>query len=228
MNLLALETATTEAAAAILQDGNVVAAARVGPTRRHTEVLFGLITEVLEASNLQLRDVSVLACDVGPGLFTGLRVGVSTAQGLGLALGIDVASVTSLQALAASCSREGPRTALIDARRGEVFLQHFTGPAVAPVAMCPPMVVAPEDFGSHLEPNAIVLGDGAQRYAELLRDVHGITPLEAPVQPPVEAIGLLGWALASTGGAHSVETLRPLYLRDADATSNFTLRESLR
>ncbi len=228
MTLLALETATTEAAAAVIQDGKVTATARVGPTRRHTEVLFGLITEVLEASNCQLREVSVLACDVGPGLFTGLRVGVSTAQGLGLALGISVASVTSLEALAASCVVDGPRTALIDARRGEVFLQHFTGPALAPVATCIPMVVAPEDFGAHLTAESVVLGDGAHRYADLLRDVHGITPLDAPVQPPVEAIGLLGWAAAMAGQAHSVETLRPVYLRDADATSNFTLRESLR
>ncbi len=228
MNLLALETATTEAGAAVIRDGAVLAVARVGPTRRHTEVLFGLITEVLEASQCQLQDVTVLACDIGPGLFTGLRVGVSTAQGLGLALGIDVASVTSLEALAASCGVEGPRTALIDARRGEVFLQHFTGPATAPVATCSPIVVAPEDFGAHLEANAVVVGDGAHRYWEVLHDVHGITPFAAPAQPPVEAIGLLGWARATTGGAHSVETLRPLYLRDADATSNFTLRQSLR
>ena len=223
MNVLGIETATTEAAVALVRDGELIASARVAPTRRHTEVLFGLIDEVLLAARWKIQDIGGIACDIGPGLFTGLRVGVAAAQGFGVAGGIGVVGVTSLEALASMSGHEGTRAVMVDARRGEVFIQRFTGPAESPLAEGPPIALAPRLLAGFINAGDIVVGDGGSDAARALADLgaHHLPHFSAP---SAEAIGRLGMAQATTAGWLRPSELRPLYLRDADATVNFATR----
>ena len=93
----------------------------------HAELIFGRIAALLARNGLDYVDLERVVTTTGPGSFTGLRIGLSAARGIGLARGIPVVGVSSLMAL--SLSVDGPSTVLLDARRGEAYFQIFTGPA---------------------------------------------------------------------------------------------------
>lgn len=221
--ILSLETATTAASVALVSGEHVLAEASVPQTRRHTEVLMGLIDEVLDQAGVHLLDLHAIACDIGPGLFTGLRVGVATAQGLALAGDLPVIPVTSLLTLSSAVG--GERAALVDARRGEVFVQLFTGEAASPRALTDPLVVAPQLLASLIGPEVTVVGNGGQAATEiLLASKRRVLPDHAI--PMASALGLLA-AQVDSAEWLSASQLRPLYLRDADAKVNFVQREDL-
>lgn len=92
----------------------------------HAELIFARIAELLERNGLGYGDLGRVVTTTGPGSFTGLRIGLSAARGIGLARGIPVVGVSSLVAL--SLAAEGPVTVLLDARRGEAYFQTFAGP----------------------------------------------------------------------------------------------------
>jgi tRNA threonylcarbamoyladenosine biosynthesis protein TsaB len=139
MTLLAIETATDTVAVALLRDDGGVAERVHAGGRAHAELLAPSIAEVCAVSGCTVADLDAIAVDIGPGLFTGLRVGVATAKALGQALGIGVLGVTSLDVLAAAAldvagkapdangrpgvsgRATGAVASVIDARRGEVF-----------------------------------------------------------------------------------------------------------
>jgi tRNA threonylcarbamoyl adenosine modification protein YeaZ len=220
--ILALETATTAASVALVEGDTVLAQASVPQTRRHTEVLMGLIDEVLEVAGVALADVTAMACDIGPGLFTGLRVGVAMAQGFAVAGGLKVIPVTSLFALATG--EPGERAALVDARRGEVFVQLFNGDALRPRALCEPLVVAPERLPELIGPEVIVVGSGGEAADTVLLQAKRQRSMTNPV-PQATQIGLLAAQVPPSQWAEAY-LLRPLYLRDADAKVNFQQRLS--
>jgi tRNA threonylcarbamoyladenosine biosynthesis protein TsaB len=93
----------------------------------HQERLAPLVADVIAKSNVRFTDLDRIGVTVGPGSFTGLRVGLAFAKGLGLALDIPVVGLDSLVAIAASAPREGPGLALIDARRGQAYVRRFEG-----------------------------------------------------------------------------------------------------
>ncbi|HUA95679.1 MAG TPA: tRNA (adenosine(37)-N6)-threonylcarbamoyltransferase complex dimerization subunit type 1 TsaB, partial [Acidimicrobiales bacterium] len=131
VNVLAIETATDLVGAALLRsDGGCVERSHLGG-RAHGELLAPAIEEVCATSGCGLDVVDALAVDVGPGLFTGLRVGVATAKALGQALGVGVVGVTSLDTMCAGVLEEGPGdlgrwvVPVVDARRGEVFASAY-------------------------------------------------------------------------------------------------------
>jgi tRNA threonylcarbamoyladenosine biosynthesis protein TsaB len=131
MTLLAIESATDTVGVALLRDDGGSAERVHEGGRAHAELLAPAIEEVCSVSGCTVRDIDAIAVDVGPGLFTGLRVGVATAKALGQSLGLGVLGVSSLDTLAAaaaaaaaergSSDRVGAVASVVDARRGEVF-----------------------------------------------------------------------------------------------------------
>lgn len=122
--LLALDTSTPLVSVALWVDGSVVAAATADRPMKHGELLAPMIVAALESAGASRHDLTEIACGVGPGAFTGLRVGLVTARTLGLALGVPVLGVCSLDVLAAQTvdtGFDGPFVATIDARRKELF-----------------------------------------------------------------------------------------------------------
>ena len=221
MRALAIETATTACAIA-LRDGDDVIERVLDTERRHTEALTGGIAELLDARSLSARDLELVVVDRGPGLFTGLRVGLAAAQALARGLGVALVEVTSLELLAASARRRGQRgvvTALVDARRGEVFAQSFFLDGDV-VAIDEPRVLAPAALIESWRDDAqhrVVTGDGALRYRAIFEALDGAVVLDESVPSPREALIL-------AEGRTPVEFVTPLYLREADAVSNFTVR----
>ncbi len=135
--VLAVESATDAAGVALADEGGLLAELRVGRGRRHAETIAPGIDTVCRLAGVTLRDVDAVAVDVGPGLFTGLRVGIATVKGIASALALPVVPVTSLDVLAAAVAAACPGTgaprsvvAVVDARRGEVFWSRYRLPAV--------------------------------------------------------------------------------------------------
>ncbi len=218
---LAIETATTACSIALRTASGEVHERLLDTQRRHTEVLTAGINDALSEFQLSVRDLTAIVVDRGPGLFTGLRVGLATARGLADALGVPLLGVTSLEILAheaAPTSSTEQILALVDGRRGEVFAQTFRS-STSLLALSPAEVRTPQDvvieWGTSGLPVTVV-GDGAQRYRELFGLLPNISIVDIVHPSPATALRLLD--LVATGD------VSPLYLREADAVANFSTR----
>lgn len=125
MNLLAIETATEACSVALLHAGELIDRSELAP-RRHAELVLPMAEELLAEAGIARKQLDAIAVGRGPGAFTGVRLAVSVAQGLALALDIPVVPVSSLAALAMQAPRNGAAIlAVIDARRGEIYAGVF-------------------------------------------------------------------------------------------------------
>lgn len=231
--ILGIETAVERVGVAVGDGRGVLASAELSSDRRHAESLAPMISFVLTQAGLAPSDLSAVAVDVGPGLFTGMRVGIATADAMAWALEIPVVGVCSLDALALDAG-SGDKTVAValDARRGEVYWA-LHRPSVAggePVRIVEPRVSSPEDLAVHLADRAedvTCAGTGFLRHAEVFSapwmDVLGAS-CSAPSAGAVVRIAAHRVAVDATVPAGGVE---PVYLRAPDAEINWrTRRES--
>lgn len=220
MTTLFIDTATPLCAVALLHEG-VTTLRVLDDDRRHVEVLTPGISELLRDHHITPRDLARVVVDRGPGLYTGLRVGVATAVALADGVGCDVVGVTSLELLAHGAYADGVRgkfLSLIDGRRSEVFAQSFDLDGTVR-ATSEPTVRTPNDivieYGTSGAP-ATFGGDGAAQYADLFSLMSWIT-----VAPLSESWLVAGPSLGAERAATPIELL---YLREPDAVANFTTR----
>jgi tRNA threonylcarbamoyladenosine biosynthesis protein TsaB len=195
MLILAFDTATDVATSALVSDGEVL-----GERLSRAVTLLEDVDALLRQAGAHTADVEALAVGIGPGSFTGLRVGLATARGLALALGVPVAGVSTLDALAAGAPGALP---VVDARRHEVF-----------VLQGEPRVIAPAELD--LSPGTTCVGSGAVRYRSLFEAAGAEVPADGDERhlPRARFHAMLA---RDFGPAEAVE---PLYLRipDADRT----------
>jgi tRNA threonylcarbamoyladenosine biosynthesis protein TsaB len=251
--LLVVESATDAAAVALADESGALGSLVVARGRRHTETIAPAIEALCHRTGVALSDLDILGVDVGPGLFTGLRVGVGTVKALAFALDIPVVTATSLEVLAHALAGSGAvegrlLVPVVDARRGEVFSASFrSGPVGAtavgataigadpatPEALSTLEVVSTpealaEDLAGRGEP-LLLAGDGALRYGSLLGAVPGVTLAGAAfATPPVGALAELCVARGRAGLVHDGAEVMPRYLRDADARINWRQRTAPR
>ena len=191
MLTLAFDTATDVATVALLRGGEVL-----GERRSRAVSVLADADELLRSAGIDPADVGLLAVGVGPGSFTGVRIGLAAARGLGLALDLPVAGVSTLEALAAGAPGAVP---VIDARRREVFA----------LLDGEPRCLAPAD--RPIEPRDYV-GDGAVRYRAVIEQGGGVVP-------PDDDERHVPWARLHARLAHDpgpAELVEPVYLRVPD------------
>ena len=233
--IVAIETATETVGVAVRTTGGVQAELTLTGRRRHVETLTPALQHLLAQLDLVAGDLDVVAVDVGPGLFTGLRVGVAAAKGLAQSLSIGVIGATSLDILTAGAAAAGLRglvLACVDARRGEVFAAVYEVAAgVSPAARLGAGLFAPEDLASLLGGVGGVPvhagGDGAQRYASELEAVPGLEVVAPSLSfpPPAALLDLALIRLSEGESPVRPGAVVPLYMREADARSNFARAE---
>jgi tRNA threonylcarbamoyladenosine biosynthesis protein TsaB len=216
MNVLGFDTATPTTAVALLSDAGELheASDQVPHDSRgqHAQRLLVLAADLLERAALGWRDVDLIAVGLGPGGYTGLRIGLATARGLALAHGSALAGVGTLRALAEPVSG-ATALALLDARRGELFVAAY----MDDVEVLAPRVIAPTELAGLLpaatEPALLALGDGAIAQRQSLEHAGVAVPAD---DSPLHAVhGGSICRLAAAG--HGTGELVPLYLRRPDA-----------
>jgi tRNA threonylcarbamoyladenosine biosynthesis protein TsaB len=225
MIVLGFDTATPATAVALrLADGTTLRAYEepaAGERPGHTSQSLTLASELLARAGIGWGALERIAVGVGPGTFTGLRVGIATARGLAQSLGIEVVGVSSLQVLAQAALREtDSRTcavlAAIDARRGEAFAAAYDPQGEA----TPPRALSPEDLaaipgalgGEH---DWLAVGDGALRFRGYLEAIAVAVPVDTSPLHRVDAGVLCELALSAPAGG--LEAVLPDYRRRPDA-----------
>jgi tRNA threonylcarbamoyladenosine biosynthesis protein TsaB len=204
VRILGIESATARAGVALGTDDGVIASAQVTRGPRHAEVLLPAIEFVCTQAGIAIADVDAIAVDVGPGLFTGLRVGIATANGLAQALGKPMIGVCSLDLLAhAMRAAASDVVSVIDARRGEVYAARYGVVDGALKRVMDPTVLAPADLLAQVG-DAVLVGD-------TLLD-HGAVFALPSAETLVE--------VARTLEFQEPNSIVPNYLRKSDAELN--------
>jgi len=226
MVILALDTTTSAGSCALLDDGRVIREQAGDASRSQAERLPGELVTLLGQEAIPLSEIDVFVVGIGPGSFTGLRVGIATMQGLALALKRPLVGVSAFDALAMIASRRAvAKTAgdgevriatWIDAWRGEVFAALYEGGREAGS----PMVARPDEILPALTGRrTLFTGDGAGIYREAIsRALGGEGAFTEPVVPLLAAaMGLLGLNEVRAGRRPPPHAVRPLYIRRSDA-----------
>jgi tRNA threonylcarbamoyladenosine biosynthesis protein TsaB len=226
--LLAIDTATPQVAVAIGDGGVVRGEVRLVGGRRHAEQLAPAIRYVCDEADVRLDQLAAIAVGIGPGLFTGLRVGVTTAKVMAQALRVPVVGVPSLD-LVAYPLRHARRllVTVIDARRREVFHARYRPVPGGVQREGGYQVGAVRDLVADLEVSGeevLLAGDGVARYRAELADLdHAEEAGSAFDFPSVSALLELASARVEREEFQSPWDVQPLYLRESDAELNWSV-----
>jgi tRNA threonylcarbamoyladenosine biosynthesis protein TsaB len=227
--ILGIDTATPQVGCAIGGHEGVLASFHAARGRRHAETLVPAIEFLCKQTQLQLSDIGAVAVDIGPGMFTGLRVGVATAKAMASALRIPMVGVPSVDLLAFPVRWTDRRiVSVVDARRGEVFYCFYRQVPGGIQRLSSPEVGSPEQLCSEIQATreeCIAVGDGAIRYREDLEELKGVEIAELGLQyPSPSSLVQLAHARALREEFVNPWDLEPMYLRKADAEINWTMR----
>jgi len=215
MLILALDTTTSAGSCALVGDGRLVREEASDPTRPQAARLPGELAALLERAGVALADIDAYAAGVGPGSFTGLRVGIATMQGVATAMRKPLFGVSALDALARIAAVSRVAT-WVDAWRGEVYAALYENGR----ELEPPTVSRPEVMlGPLTNRETCFTGDGAARYCDVIRRTLGdrarfTEPIAPLLAGPMGEIAFEAW---QAGHRPAPDAIRPLYVRRPDA-----------
>jgi len=222
MKVLGIDTSTSCGAVGLIDDGEVLSDYLLNIPVTHSERLLGAIEFVLREARCSIGDVDGWAISLGPGSFTGLRIGVSTVKGLAFATGKPVAGVTTLDVLASQVS---PTSYLIcpilDARKKEVYTAFYRyGEGDFLGRQSDYQALRPEDLVKKIKEQTIFLGDGVRTYRDFL--LHSLPSLATFPAAPFHVshgsmVAKLGFELLKKGEHLNVSTFSPIYIRPSEA-----------
>jgi tRNA threonylcarbamoyladenosine biosynthesis protein TsaB len=228
--ILGIESSTMQVGCAIGGHEGVLAHFEVTRGRRHAETLVPAIEFTCRQANVRLDEMGLVAVDLGPGLFTGMRVGIATGKALAHALRVPMIGITSLDLLAFPL-RFADRVigAVIDARRGELFYAFYRPVPGGVQRVGEPVVGTPDDLLADvlvLGDEVLLVGDGAWRHRTALVDVGRCELADQWLaHPSAAALVQLAHARALREEWVNPWEIEPLYLRKPDAEINWSTRE---
>ena len=218
MNLLAIETATESCSVALIHGNELIARSEIAP-RRHTELVLPMADALLAEAGIGRRALDAIAVGRGPGAFTGVRLGVSLAQGMALALDLPVITISSLAALALEAPEEEDAAilAVIDARMGEIYAACYRRDADGVLTALDDERIATADTLQLPEASAWqVVGSGWATYASVLSQrLTGILrSADGQRYPQAAHVAELAMREFTAGRGQAPELALPVYLRD--------------
>jgi len=229
MKILSLDTASQSCSVAIVADKTVIAELTVNHGKTHAEVLMGMIQRALEMGDVSISDVDGFAATIGPGSFTGLRIGLSTVKGLAVATKKPVVGVSSLDALAYVFSFSQKLVcSMMDARKGEVYTAGYRFEESKIITVFEPRVTRPDLAVKNIKEPCILVGDGAVKYKDIFLDKIGPQVLFAnPEQNLIRASNVASLAMPrfEKNDTDDVGSLVPYYIRKSDAEKNIKSSE---
>jgi tRNA threonylcarbamoyladenosine biosynthesis protein TsaB len=228
--ILGIDTATVQVSCAVGGHEGVLASTLSSRGKRHAESLTPAIQFACRQARIELSEISVVAVDLGPGLFTGLRVGVATAKAMAHALQVPMIGVPSLDLLAFPVRFTSRLiVAVIDARRGELFYAFYRQVPGGVQRLTDHQVGTAEDLASELLASGeecLLVGDGAIRYREVFDGLNKVDVVGAELaHPSASSLVMLAHARALREQFVKPWDLAPMYLRKPDAEINWAMRE---
>lgn len=222
--LLAIETAGSACSAAVVRDDTLVAAERIAMRHGHGERLLPMVEGVMAAAALRPHELDWIAAAVGPGGFTGIRVGLAAACGIALATGARSIGVSSFAAVAVLVRPRDAGEALLvalDSRRDDLYVQLFAADPLLPLA--PPQAVLPDRLAAYVPVVAgarrlLIAGDAADRAAAAMREQRRPVTIVTDSAPDARGVAAVAATTLRRGVNESVPALRPFYLRPPDVS----------
>ena len=224
MKILAIDSSGMVASVAVLQDEVLIAEYTVNYKKTHSQTLLPMLDEIVGMTESDLAGIDAIAVAAGPGSFTGLRIGASTAKGLGLALDIPLVAVPTVDALACNLfGTEGLVCPMMDARRQQVYTGLYRTSGYQLEIVEPQKALAVEEMAGHCnrygEP-VIFLGDGVPVYAQTLEELLTVPYSFAPAhlsRQRAGAVAMLGMEYYKRGNTVTAAEFVPEYLRVSQA-----------
>ena len=215
--ILLLETAAATLSAALCEDGKVIVSRCCDTPRMQASLAAPMVKEVLDAAGTGVKDCDAVAVSKGPGSYTGLRVGVSTAKGLCFGAGIPLIGIGTLDIIAAGADTAGISAVvpMIDARRMEVYTAVFSpeGERLTPVEA---MVVKEDSFADELSRGSVLFtGDGALKCADIIRHPNAVFRPSVPEAADMAGLAFRAWQKKQF---EDLAYFEPFYLKDFIAT----------
>jgi len=205
VKVLAIETSSTRGAVALLDDDTVLDAKAFGECSRHGRDLLPCVDKLLGG---EPGAVGLLAVSIGPGSYTGLRVGLAFAKTFAAETGTPVVGVSSLDVIAANVSEARRVCVVVDARLGRVYAALYEGDR----KVLDDAVARPEEIARQLKSDVLVVGDALRRHGAAFAEVAEVSGDESLWRPMAANVGRLGWRKFVAEGGDAPETLRPRYL----------------
>ncbi len=220
--ILSIDTSTKVCSVALYQSGKLLALSELFTEKSHSGLLTVLCEQVVSQAGFSLNQLDAIAVAKGPGSYTGLRIGVSTAKGFCFALDKPLISVNSLEAMAYQLKDFYPRNTflcpMIDARRMEVYCS-LIDHSMKIIEETNAKIIDENSFATILNNSPIVFfGDGAAKCSETINHPNAIFPT-TEVYPSAKTIGLLATPLFEKGEFENVVTFEPFYLKDFVGTT---------
>jgi len=222
MKILAIETATLTGSVALVEDDQLLGEITLELPRKHSERMVPSIEFLLEQHKLKPQELDGLAVDIGPGSFTGLRVGLATMKGLAFSLKKPLVGVDSLEILVQNfSSASGLLVPVLDARKGQIFAALFRGQGQGrPERIGEDWVLDPEELAKKISEPVLLFGEGARVYQKVLAASLGERAGFAPTgqdQPRAYHLARLARPLLLAGEGRDPDRWLPNYLRLSDA-----------
>lgn len=223
MRIIAIDSATSCGGIAILEDHQILASLVLNVKKTHSERLLKNIDYLLKECDLQIGDMDVVAVSIGPGSFTGIRIGMACAKGLAYSTGKPLVGVSLLEALALRNAERGILICpVLDARRNEIFGAAYKRDEETRkmTEILPGRAEPLEKFLENIKEKALFCGDGAMKFKDVIEKVSGERAIFAPANrnlPSAVEIAMLGLERLSLGETDDIKALSPLYLRAHDA-----------
>lgn len=217
MRLIAIETATLIGSIAIADDEKLISELTLNIKATHSEKLMAAIDHLMELSGLTLNDMDAIAVSIGPGSFTGLRIGLSAAKGLSYGSGKPLIGIPTLDALASNLSFSRYLVCpILDARKGEVYTAIYSKNE----KVADDMAVKPASLIEMIKEDTVFLGDGVSAYRNLLKEQLRGLYHEAPLPlqlPKASNVAILALDRLRNNDVDDPFTLVPRYIRKSEA-----------
>jgi len=232
MFILGIETSTKTGSVAVVSEDGVIAQYSLNIEVTHSERLMATVDRVLRDTGISMPQIDGFAVAVGPGSFTGLRIGLSTVKGLALATGKPIAAVPTLLALAWNLPYAAhPVCPLLDARKNEVYAALYTSDGSAPLQVMPEAVISLSRLAEKIKEKTVFTGEAAQLYRAEIVKAFGDAALFAPrsaVLPSAASVAEIGLDLIKSGRQTDPDSLVPMYIRRPEAEVAWEKRQTSR
>ena len=215
MKILAIDSASDVCSVALLDNDNLIDEINLENGRTHSENLMPLVDEIIKRNGMDIKDVELLGCTVGPGSFTGIRIGVASIKPIAEVLNIKIASVTSLEVLSKNVDDESNRVCLIDARNNQVYFGAFDKDSNLI------MEYTADDINTVLEQikldNITFIGNGAELHKDLIKTQFPNAKFSDNNKQSAKNVGLMTYKKYLENKLENADTIIPIYLRKSQA-----------